>query len=622
MPVSIDASALVEGEAEIIRSRAIAKRVLDRFDSRPVSGTGRDDAVRPMNPSFEQSDTVVPRAGDAGDGDIIALQKGLSVQNDGKSYLLRITYTADSPERAASIANAFADAYLQSRVESAFTAAKRTSEWLSVQVEAASRFADESDEKVRSFRQDSASLLAGAGDMSAAAQQLRDAVTQLSDARLERLRLAAKLDRLQTVLSTDRMPSIADLGEAGATQQLIADEIKARAEVDQLASSLGVKHPLYIKADKALAGIHQRLMDAVSNAVANVKTDLDSAAASEKSLERRVETVKRAAASSEAAAKRLAQLEREASSAHDNLERLRESYRGAKAFADLKPVPAELVSPAEPVDVPAGPKTLIFAVLGAVGGILAAAGSVLLIEMRDTGFSTSTEFSDICPIPCLGLVPELGKHTNASNVSIREKSLKLLAVNTGLLAGDKDRTVVAVTSALPMEGKTDLIRGLAKVLALGGRRALIIEAPRQPRPALPRVTEAQRFITVESLCDDENGSSVSYYHRTTKDLSTLYDTPDRFRMWLEEHASSFDIVIVETPATLQDAQALMIAQQANFVLFAARWQSTPRATILAALAQFQPGTRMGGVLTMVDLKRHHRGGYKDSLHFYNRYNQN
>ena len=114
---------------------------------------------------------------------------------------------------------------------------------------------------------------------------------------------------------------------------------------------------------------------------------------------------------------------------------------------------------------------------------------------------------------------------------------------------------------------------------------------------------------------------MSYYHRSAHDLSAVFEQPESFQSWLAENGSHFDVIIFETPPVLVDPQALVIARSAHVVLFAMRWKTTPKATSKSALEQLSEfsGPAIAGVLTKVDIKRHHHSGHRDSLYFYSRH---
>jgi polysaccharide biosynthesis transport protein len=58
------------------------------------------------------------------------LKSNLSVTRLGRSYVEQIAYTSLNPDKAAEIANAFADAYIEDQLQAKFEATRRASEWL------------------------------------------------------------------------------------------------------------------------------------------------------------------------------------------------------------------------------------------------------------------------------------------------------------------------------------------------------------------------------------------------------------------------------------------------------------------------------------------------------------
>jgi Mrp family chromosome partitioning ATPase/capsular polysaccharide biosynthesis protein len=176
---TVDASAIVESEARVIRSHAMARRVISRLnlENDPTFAPGRSllsDLKAILAPIFYSE--PVPLA------DQIAskLLNALSVSNDSRSYLITITYTAGSPEVASTIANAFAAEYLQSSIETNLESAKQTSEWLAGQIQ----------EKRASLLLSEKALLAEANQIDIRAREARQASLQAQVSTIrERLRI-------------------------------------------------------------------------------------------------------------------------------------------------------------------------------------------------------------------------------------------------------------------------------------------------------------------------------------------------------------------------------------------------------------------------------------------------
>jgi Mrp family chromosome partitioning ATPase len=124
--IVIDAASMIETEVRIIRSSMIAKHVADRleltkdprFAVRESLATRARNWLRSASPWL---DSLIPPPSPPSAEDLIAaaLMRDLKVANDPKSQLINISYTSNSPELSAQIANAIAEEYLRTRSEAA-----------------------------------------------------------------------------------------------------------------------------------------------------------------------------------------------------------------------------------------------------------------------------------------------------------------------------------------------------------------------------------------------------------------------------------------------------------------------------------------------------------------------
>lgn len=609
--VTTDALAMVENEVAIIQSDGIARRVLEAVGgSAPASVSQQLAAV--WNASFPA--WAVPFESSATDLDrrLLALGKALTVGTDGKTYLIRIGYAAADPARAAELANAYAQAYLARRAEASAEAARARSVWLAAQVDRAVEDRDAAQEKAIAYRKRLDVIAAGGGTSLLREQEMRDLATQISAAHLSRLQLESKLQRLTAALGQDRTPSATDLSDSAEAQRLIDAEVAANAELSRVAASLGVEHPLYGRARGTLERAKQQLTDTVASAAENTRVALDSARSAEDSLTAQLAALKTAMMGSQLLDRTLGELEADLTTAQTNLNRLRDEHREAQAMADLKSMAAALVSRAEPISIPTAPKMPLVALLGAMAGALAGLVFVMLSEKRDRGFLTAEAVSGDLGIACAGMVPAQLGRLRRGDAHVRDQALKSLAIKTELADPKTGCVVVVVTSALPGEGKTRLVHGLASALAELGRRVLIVErtgafaAAGKERAPLQCIYEAPR----ERIA----ASSSASYHQTRGVLASR----DQLEPRGEEVDNRFDVVIVEAPAVLADPEALLIARAADLVLFAVRWHATSRACVAAAFKRIVPGLgqRAMAVLTDVNLKQHRKLGVRDELYFH------
>ncbi len=81
-----------------------------------------------------------------------ALLRGLAVSRVGDSYVLRIRYTAHTPELAARVANAFADAYITEQRRVLATQSDQTLNWFQSKLDELKKMAQKADKAVADFR--------------------------------------------------------------------------------------------------------------------------------------------------------------------------------------------------------------------------------------------------------------------------------------------------------------------------------------------------------------------------------------------------------------------------------------------------------------------------------------
>ena len=195
----------------------------------------------------------------------------------------------------------------------------------------------------------------------------------------------------------------------------------------------------------------------------------------------------------------------------------------------------------------------------------------------------------------------------SSAVSI-EQYRKLAAVLHEEQVRSQLKTVI-VTSALPGEGKTLTVVNLALTLSESyGKRVLVIDADlRGPSSHSALDISNERGLS-DALKNDHPLSFVAVSdHLSVLPAGTAGGTPlagltsDRMAQILEECASRFDWVLIDTPpvGVLSDAQVLV--RLAGAVLFVVGAGVTPAATVERAIGELGgPDAIFGVVLNRVE----------------------
>jgi succinoglycan biosynthesis transport protein ExoP len=206
-----DAS-LVLNEVEIIRSRSMASAVIERLGLKNDSEFSREDAVS-------------------------AFGRKLAVRPVPGSYAIQLEFNSLSAEKAAKIANAIADSYVDKSLETSFAASQKLAAWLhkrsaTLRAEAqAQEMAVERYKAANNIRQDTTTLLS--------AEQVRSLNEQLAKARGEQAAAEAKLRQAQDMVdSPSRMESAGAVMNSEVIQKLKIDQARLEAELAELIEPL------------------------------------------------------------------------------------------------------------------------------------------------------------------------------------------------------------------------------------------------------------------------------------------------------------------------------------------------------------------------------------------------
>jgi len=111
---SVDAAAIVTGEARLLRSDAFLRAVAKRIGQVPEAALPRSWAMQ--NFDWLRA-TLLPetRSHSSFDRTVAMLRNKVAVMNDTRSYLISISFTASSPDESARVVNAFLLQYLRDK---------------------------------------------------------------------------------------------------------------------------------------------------------------------------------------------------------------------------------------------------------------------------------------------------------------------------------------------------------------------------------------------------------------------------------------------------------------------------------------------------------------------------
>ncbi|MBX6740952.1 MAG: hypothetical protein IRY87_02740 [Acetobacteraceae bacterium] len=641
--VLVEAGPMIQGEARIVNSRPMARRVVETL------GLADDPAYAEASPGLADRLTIaIEAAGKALLGmtanqppvnapsatalreeriarAVDQVMQRLSVTSDSRSYLLSVTYSSPDPVHAARVANTFAEEYLRRQQQASLDAASSVSEWMAARVRDTTAELRRVEAEIAAFRAETGLLEPGRPDIGGASenvdqQRLRTLTQQLNAASLARLGEERRLARVQEIIASGSLPSSTDIPGLPLVAALLDREATLRREMSEASARFGPRHPDVRQAQAGLAEIRGRLHAELERALKVIRGDVAAARRLEEDLQRRLDAQHQAMVAGKQRETELRNLLANAQSLREHLADLHQSSElAAAASRRFSPI-ASLAAPADPPRAPAAPRPRVIMALALLGGMSTGVGAALFLEWRDRGLRTGDDVRAL-GTRCLGMVPEAPAATSGIGEQVAfYEAIYAVGASVNLFGPSQECRVVLVTSSVPGEGQSMLCRELARALTDAGKRVMLIgnaspaelqgaqafspapSAERDAKPELP--VPAPRLVVLE--------------RRRTFNSHPDVTGPDGFGKVLEEARRHFDVIILEGEPVMLIADSLVLGHLADNIIHVARWAGTRRRIVVAAQRRMQENAIApdGLVLTHVNLRLHAQLRVVDECSFY------
>lgn len=636
-------SAVVRSEIDVISSRAMIGRVIDklnlladeRYNTRLKSG---------FFASFGfGGDKLLPEAHDKLDRIAVAdeLARKLNVSNDGRSYAIVISFVSGDAAEAARIANAFADSYLVDQLETKFEATERANAWLNERLQKLKQQVEAAEKAVADFRR--ANNLTEVAGTTLTAQQLGEVNSKLVEARATRSQAGARLRGAQEMQKgRGGVEAVADVLTSQLIQKLREQESEVRRQLAELSNRYGDRHPTIINKRAELRDLQSKIGEETQKIIQGLANEVAIAKAKEDALQEELKRLEAQAGAGSLADVTLRQLEREAESNRALYQNYLNRFKQVADQESLQEADARIISRADAPQSPYFPGKILFLLVGLVAGGGLGVCVAFLTEYFDRGFRGAAQIEQATGLAAIGVVPGLKNTTDrAPEDYVLDKPMSsyseaLRSVRTAIHFSNVDAPpkTVMVTSSLPGEGKTALCMSLARSLALAGNKVLLIEADlRRPRIAKAFGVSKEEGDIVQLVAggktfeqvvrkDEDSGLHYIVAHGRTPSTQDLLGSRHMAAL-LKSCAAAYDLVIIDTPPVLAVSDAAMVARHVDTCVFVVRWAKTPRDVAAQAIRQLAGfNVRLAGaVLNQVDLEAHAKYGYGDQGYYYGRYRE-
>ncbi|MGE0396530.1 MAG: GumC family protein [Kofleriaceae bacterium] len=568
------------------------------------------------------------------------LHKAVTIKYPEQNRIMYVAARSSDPQLAADIANAHVTTFDQYSRGLLMTGTKQASTALSAEFAAAEKALQEADAAVYKFQKDNDLIAVSLEDrQNLVSAKIVTYSGKYDDAHSRAKELESKLQILRQIANgSDVVDSpILSMGESSAFDTMRADYYTARNEFEQLQKEVGPKTIEYAKAKSRVETLRQTLEAEAKRVVGAAEKQHQAAVAFEREMLQEVEKYKKDALDLGPTIVSYNSLMRLKKSAEDRYNilvgRLSSSEMSGRLNKDLdtnvRPLDAALVP-----TVPISPNLRVNILTASALALVLGFGVILLIVFLDRTVKSAEDAQASAVAPILGVVPVLAE-IDGQSIDDRGRDLyvhehpksqvaeacRSLRTNIVFSSADRPFKTLVVSSANPREGKTTLVIYLGTTMAQAGERVLLVDTDmRRPRlhvsMGVPRGIGLSNLIVGDGKYEDAIKSS-GVPNLFVLPCGPLPPNPaellmsKRFNVVLEELATRFDRIILDSPPLGAVTDAVVLSKQTDGVALVVQASKTLRDEVKRSVRQIRhvDGKIVGVILNQLSSHDRRYGYY-------------
>jgi polysaccharide biosynthesis transport protein len=334
------------------------------------------------------------------------LRRKLDVKPQMDSNILTISFSAPDPAMAAAVANAFAQAYIETNMELRNAPARTTAQWLSGQVDASRDALEQATKRVTDYQNEHAIVTSD--------ERIDSETERLSLLSQQLVALQAQNEDAQSRLKVPGAASSAGNSlQGGVVSKLRSDIADLQARASEAAATLGTNHPTYLQMESRLDALRDQLASERRRLSGGIVADSAVGKLKEASLSAAIDAQKERLLGLKAQRAELDGLIKARETDQQALQDVTQKSSQAQLQAHSVQTNVSILAPAVAPLRPATPETLGYSLIGLTLGALFAIAAAFGCEIADRRVRSDHDAEDILGAPVLGRVAVRQKRTGA-----------------------------------------------------------------------------------------------------------------------------------------------------------------------------------------------------------------
>jgi polysaccharide biosynthesis transport protein len=682
-------SSSVESQVEILKSESIALAVIKRLhlteDSEFVSpGGGLVGTLLGLVMGLSETADGEPDSEFALSRRAVgAFGSRLDIRRVGLTYVITIAFRSLNPARAAEIANAVADAYIDDQLEAKYESARRAGSWLQTRLRELREQASTAERTVVAFKNKNNMIDTGGRTINE--QQLAELNSELVLARSKTAEAHAKLDRVQEVLQSNSpeatvIATVADTLKSEVITKLRSQYLELSAREGDWSVRYGANHLAVVNIRNQMREIQNSIRNELQRIAESYKSDLEILKQHEESVQRQLnQAVSQSQVTNEAQVA-LRELESNAQTYRALYDNFLQRYMESVQQQSFPITEARVISAATRPLSKSSPKTMLLLTFATMIGLGFGAVVAAWRDFADRVFRTANQVNTLLQAECIALVPTLKDEVEKADITEQElrgkatdkgrelqiaKSLSPVhqtiaspggvystvvespfsafteAIRSVKVAIDLSPTVtggriIGFTSSVPNEGKSSLAVSVARLAAQTGARALLVDAdlrnPSLSRLLSPKAASGLLEVvrgqsTLENAIWVDSTTNMRFLPATMKARlahSSEVLASTQTRKFFDSLRNSYDYIIVDFAPLMPIVDVRASTNLVDAYVYVVAWGDTRTDFVEQALSSARGVYEhlLGVVLNKVNLKSMGRyDGKGGSYYYHGNYNR-
>jgi capsular exopolysaccharide synthesis family protein len=609
-----DSDRFLQTQIDVLNSRGISRRVAKRLKldgNAEFYAAMQVDAPAPGTPQSMIRDTTR-----------LLLRDNLRTALPANSRIVSISFESTDPEFSARVANAFAAEFIAANLQRKFDSSSYARNFVSEQLAEAKSRLEASELAVNSYAREAGLIRTrdalGGGDPD---QPASGSVTTAS---LLQLNQAANTARAERIAAEGRWRAMSGGGSAlnaeevitnPSVQQLLTKRAEVQAKLGQERSRYLEDHPTVIQLRAEAAEIDSQLNGVVNAVRASVRSKYEAALAAERDLQGQVNALKNDTLAEQQRSVQYNLLAREADTNRTIYDGLLQRFKELNAAAGITASNISVIDDADEPLTPSSPNLFLNLAIALLLGSGLAGLVVLMREQFDDSIKVPEDVESKLHLPLVGVIPKSEgdpEETLADPKSILSEAYNSLGGSLLYSTTEGLPEVILVTSAQPSEGKSTTSYAIAAGFARIGKRTVLIDMDLR-RPSIHRKVNFDNSYGMSNLLTSRDPIETVLMDSDKPNLQFITSGPvppspteliasPRMRELIEELASKFDVVVIDSSPVLGLADAPLMAALADGVLMIVEADRSRRGTLKSSLRRLRSmrPVILGAVLTKFD----------------------